>query len=120
MAALVDTSILVYRFDQRFPDKQAEPRSDEILVVKDVLVPGAPQGVSFTARRGEILGFAGLVGAGRTELMQVIFGVTPALGGTMLVISRVPFSYVSPLIVTLGAVLILRGLAGAWLAARIC
>jgi hypothetical protein len=40
------------------------------------------------------------------------------LGGTMLVISRVPFSYVSPLMVTVGAVLILRGLAGAWLAAR--
>ena len=39
--------------------------------------------VSFSARRGEILGFAGLVGAGRTELMQTIFGVTPALGGEM-------------------------------------
>lgn len=40
------------------------------------------------------------------------------LGATMLVISRVPFSYVSPLMVTVGVVLILRGLAGAWLAAR--
>jgi ribose transport system ATP-binding protein len=49
-----------------------------------VAVPGAPWGVSFSARRGEILGFAGLVGSGRTELMQVIFGVTPALGGRML------------------------------------
>jgi ribose transport system ATP-binding protein len=78
-------SMMVGReFTHRFPDKQAQPSSDELLIVKDLLVPGAPQGVSFTARRGEILGFAGLVGAGRTELMQVIFGVTPALGGTML------------------------------------
>lgn len=40
------------------------------------------------------------------------------LGGAMLVISRVPFTYVSPLMVMVGVVLILRGLAGAWLAAR--
>jgi len=54
-----------------------------VLDVKNVLVPGAPVGVSFTARKGEILGFAGLVGAGRTELMQVIFGVDAANGGSM-------------------------------------
>jgi ribose transport system ATP-binding protein len=47
-------------------------------------LPGAPVGVSFDARRGEIIGFAGLVGSGRTELMQVIFGVDPSLGGQML------------------------------------
>jgi ribose transport system ATP-binding protein len=56
---------------------------DVVLEVKDLLVPGAPAGVSFRARRGEILGFAGLVGSGRTELMETIFGVTAALGGTM-------------------------------------
>jgi ribose transport system ATP-binding protein len=54
-----------------------------VLEVKDVRVPGAPTGVSFSAQKGEIIGFAGLVGSGRTELMQVIFGVDPALGGEM-------------------------------------
>jgi ribose transport system ATP-binding protein len=54
-----------------------------VLVVENLLVPGAPAGVSFRAFRGEILGFAGLVGAGRTELAQTLFGVDPALGGTM-------------------------------------
>jgi ribose transport system ATP-binding protein len=70
-----------------FPEKQPRPASERpepVLEVRDLRVPGAPAGVSFTALRGEILGFAGLVGAGRTELMQSVFGVTPALGGSML------------------------------------
>jgi ribose transport system ATP-binding protein len=45
------------------------------------VVPGAPAGVSFTAHPGEILGFAGLVGAGRTELMQTLFGIDPPVSG---------------------------------------
>ena len=67
----------------RFPEKPGTPSAESVLVVEDLLVPGAPAGVSFSAMRGEVLGFAGLVGAGRTELMQTIFGATPALGGDM-------------------------------------
>ncbi|WP_437849458.1 sugar ABC transporter ATP-binding protein [Sorangium sp. So ce363] len=66
-----------------FPERSARPRQEPALEVRDLVVPGAPAGVSFTALRGEILGFAGLVGSGRTELMQAIFGATRALGGTM-------------------------------------
>jgi ribose transport system ATP-binding protein len=58
--------------------------ADPILKVEDLRVPGTPAGVSFTASRGEILGFAGLVGSGRTELMETIFGVTPAGSGKMI------------------------------------
>jgi ribose transport system ATP-binding protein len=54
-------------------------------------VPGAPAGVSFSAQRGEIVGFAGLVGSGRTELMQVIFGIDGALGGEMMLNGK-PYS----------------------------
>jgi ribose transport system ATP-binding protein len=68
---------------QYFPAKEARSPEEVALAVDGVLVPGAPEGVSFTARRGEILGFAGLVGAGRTELMETIFGVAPARGGAM-------------------------------------
>ncbi|WP_437565436.1 sugar ABC transporter ATP-binding protein [Sorangium sp. So ce542] len=66
-----------------FPEKRERPPREPALEVRDLLVPGAPAGVSFTALRGEILGFAGLVGSGRTELMQTIFGATRALGGAM-------------------------------------
>jgi ribose transport system ATP-binding protein len=66
-----------------FPDKGGRTAGEVVLDVHDLLVPGAPTGVSFQARRGEILGFAGLVGAGRTELMESIFGVRPARAGTM-------------------------------------
>ena len=80
-------SMMVGReFTTRFPDRPAiAPGADAqpVLTVENLVVPGAPAGVSFTAGRGEILGFAGLVGAGRTELMQVLFGVDAANGGTM-------------------------------------
>ncbi|MDR2072724.1 MAG: sugar ABC transporter ATP-binding protein [Spirochaetaceae bacterium] len=41
--------------------------------------------VSFTVRRGEILGIAGLVGAGRTEVVETIFGVRPHTGGEIFI-----------------------------------
>jgi ribose transport system ATP-binding protein len=78
-----------------FPPKTAREPGDVMLDVKDLLVPGAPAGVSFSARRGEILGFAGLVGSGRTELMETLFGVTPARAGKMTIEGR-PFAPRSP------------------------
>jgi ribose transport system ATP-binding protein len=66
-----------------FPERPERSLTEVVLSVEDLLVPGAPAGVSFQAFRGEILGFAGLVGSGRTELMQSLFGATPALRGTI-------------------------------------
>lgn len=67
-----------------FPEKRSQTSTEIMLEVRDLVVPGAPEGASFSARKGEILGFAGLIGAGRTELMEAIFGVTPARSGRML------------------------------------
>lgn len=56
-----------------------EPR----LVVRDLLLPAVPEPISFTVRSGEILGVAGLLGSGRTELVRAIFGADRVLGGTI-------------------------------------
>ncbi|MFT3962308.1 sugar ABC transporter ATP-binding protein [Propionivibrio sp.] len=66
-------------------DRQFQPQAapgEEILRVRDLCGPRFHD-VSFALRRGEILGFAGLVGAGRSEVMQTIFGFLPARGGTV-------------------------------------
>jgi len=77
-------SMMVGRaLNTRFPERHRTASDEPVLEATDLLVPGAAEPVSFAARRGEVLGFAGLVGAGRTELMQTIFGATRALGGQM-------------------------------------
>lgn len=53
---------------------------DVVLEVKN-LVSYAVKGVSFQLHKGEVLGFAGLVGAGRTEVVRAIFGADPVLSG---------------------------------------
>ena len=62
-----------------FPAKP-QAQEDVVLEVENLTVPGHVRDASFTLRRGEVLGFAGLVGAGRTELMEGIVGLRPATG----------------------------------------
>jgi ribose transport system ATP-binding protein len=69
--------------DQVYPEPP-EPRPDEVLRVEGLSRRGAFSDVSFTVRRGEILGVAGLVGAGRTRLARALFGAEPAEAGRIL------------------------------------
>jgi len=60
-----------------------------LLRVDDLDVPPKLRGVSFEGRAGEVLGIAGLLGSGRTELLQAIAGFRPATGGTIAVAGSV-------------------------------
>lgn len=63
-----------------FPARDAVPAGDPLLQVRAFTVPGWASDVSFEVRAGEILGFAGLVGAGRTELFEGLLGLRKASG----------------------------------------
>ena len=59
------------------------PHGEDGLVVEGLLGPGLAEPCSFSAKAGEILGFFGLVGAGRTELLRLIFGATLKTAGSV-------------------------------------
>jgi len=63
-----------------YPDHEKQHDPSIVLQVKDFSVPGYVHSASFYLRKGEILGFAGLVGAGRSELMEGIVGLKKAHG----------------------------------------
>lgn len=65
-----------------YPEKENEPQ-DVIMEVKNLssIHPKSFQNISFQLRKGEILGFGGLVGAQRTELMEGIFGIRKLASG---------------------------------------
>ncbi|MBN1835008.1 MAG: sugar ABC transporter ATP-binding protein [Spirochaetales bacterium] len=69
-------SMMVGRsMDTMFPPRTASP-GEVLLSVRNLTRKGEFSSVSFDLRRGEIIGFAGLIGAGRTELAKAIFGIT--------------------------------------------
>jgi inositol transport system ATP-binding protein len=65
---------------QMFP-KEEVPIGEVVLRAKDLALAGVFKGVSFELRAGEILGMAGLVGSGRSNVAETLFGVTPATSG---------------------------------------
>lgn len=75
---------MVGRDISQFYQRTSHPVGDVVLEVKGLMTPAFPQHpVSFHLRRGEILGCAGLVGSGRTEILRVLFGIDRPLGGSI-------------------------------------
>lgn len=61
---------------------QVDPNAPEMLRTENLGTPGQIQNVNLSMKKGELLGFAGLLGSGRTETAELIFGAVPATEGT--------------------------------------
>lgn len=80
--------------EEKYP-KQRVQIGEEMIRVANLNQGKRLKNISFYARKGEIVGFAGLVGAGRTELMRAIFGADPITSGEIY-INGLPVKIKSP------------------------
>ncbi len=82
-------ALMVGRDVSLFAGQRPRAPGAAMLEVSGLVVPANPgHRLSFAVRAGEIVGVAGLVGAGRSELLQALFGVDPPLAGTVRVEGR--------------------------------
>ena len=89
IAAMVGRSI-----DSVFPSHRTADNGEVVLDVRDLASPPRLRSASFELRRGEILGIAGLIGSGRTDLIRTLFGLQRATAGRI-VTKRGTFGYLS-------------------------
>ena len=73
---------------QFFPPRTTAPSSESVLEVDGLTQPGVVRDIRFTLRRGEVLGLAGLMGSGRSELARILFGLDPCARGEVRVNGR--------------------------------
>lgn len=78
-------SMMVGReLDRLYTRRKGKPSSEVVLEVRDLSGPPAIKNVSFQLRKGEIVGLAGLIGAGRTEVARLIMGAEKKTAGQIL------------------------------------
>src|SRR5947209_15369590 len=80
--------------DRVFPPPTTDVNEDAELVIRG-LRGGPLRGVDLTLRKGEVLGIAGLLGSGRSELLRMLFGAYPVEGGEVL-LDGAPYAPTSP------------------------
>ncbi len=86
--ALTDADIIRLMIGRKVKDYSGSSTartSDVAMQVSGLTLPGMFRDISFTLHKGEILGLGGLVGAGRTDVARALFGIAPALSGTITV-----------------------------------
>lgn len=86
IGSLTDADIIrlmIGRPLKEYMHKQGASIGEVALEVENLTLPGVFSDISFTVRKGEIVGLGGLVGAGRTDVARAVFGVAPAAGGAI-------------------------------------
>ena len=81
--------LMVGRDLEQYYHEPTHAAGDLMLQVSALRVPGTDEPVSLSVRCGEIVGLAGLVGAGRSELLRCLFGVDRAISGRVAIAGRV-------------------------------
>jgi ABC-type sugar transport system ATPase subunit len=76
-------------------NKRTARKTEPYFRAENIGIPGIFENVSFSVGKGEILGFAGLMGSGRTEVARALFGITPVKQGRLL-INGIPVRIGSP------------------------
>jgi ribose transport system ATP-binding protein len=74
--------------EMTYPRRAAAAKDEVVLEARGISCAGFVEDVSFSLRKGEVLGIAGLVGSGRTELVEAIFGARRLQGGEVLLHGR--------------------------------
>ncbi len=77
------TNDMVGRPVEMFYEKEQHPIGDVLLEVENLQLSADSPKLSFQVRKGEVLGFAGMVGSGRTEIAQAIVGAAPKYSGVI-------------------------------------
>lgn len=86
--ATLITAMVGRKLEQLYPSRRGQPTADPILEVNGLSQPFVARNITFTLHRGEVLGISGLMGAGRSELARMLFGLDPHSAGSIAVSGR--------------------------------